>query len=182
MTGALPALCCLWAPPSTWTAPHSMRLWPPSSLPRSTTMSWTSARSSPSGTYLTPHTQCGLAGGGGGREEGTGRAFRILELPDLLGSLGCRGAGVCSRPHSKSVLQLEHDLASMTQRSFPSNTLQRGSSEHAGKLRPRGGAAVWTRRAGRGLQTGTGREEARDGMRDRGGTASVARAEGRVLG
>nr|KAF6445127.1 solute carrier family 1 member 7 [Molossus molossus] len=47
-TGASPALCCPWAPPSTWTALRSTRLWLPSSLPRSTTMSWTSARSSPS--------------------------------------------------------------------------------------------------------------------------------------
>ncbi|XP_053776964.1 excitatory amino acid transporter 5 isoform X3 [Desmodus rotundus] len=47
-TGASPASCCPWAPPSTWTARRSTRLWPPSSLPRSTTTSWTSARSSPS--------------------------------------------------------------------------------------------------------------------------------------
>nr|XP_010589570.1 excitatory amino acid transporter 5 isoform X3 [Loxodonta africana] len=45
-TGASPALCCLWAPPSTWTALHCTRLWLPSSLPRSTTMIWTLARSS----------------------------------------------------------------------------------------------------------------------------------------
>ncbi|XP_012577609.1 PREDICTED: excitatory amino acid transporter 5 isoform X2 [Condylura cristata] len=47
-TGASLALSCPWAPPSTWTAPRSMKPWPPSSSPRSTTMSWTSARSSPS--------------------------------------------------------------------------------------------------------------------------------------
>lgn len=49
LIGASPALCCPWAPPSTWTALHSTKLWPPSSSRRSTTMSWTSARSSPSG-------------------------------------------------------------------------------------------------------------------------------------
>ncbi|XP_021103664.1 excitatory amino acid transporter 5 isoform X7 [Heterocephalus glaber] len=51
-TGALPALCCLWAPPSTWTALRSTRLWLPFSLPRSTTLSWILARSSPSASQL----------------------------------------------------------------------------------------------------------------------------------
>ncbi|XP_019060971.1 excitatory amino acid transporter 5 isoform X2 [Fukomys damarensis] len=51
-TGALPALCCPWVPPSTWMAPHSTRLWLPSSSPRSTTTSWTLARSSPSASQL----------------------------------------------------------------------------------------------------------------------------------
>ncbi|XP_012290297.2 excitatory amino acid transporter 5 isoform X6 [Aotus nancymaae] len=47
-TGASHASCCPWVPPSTWTAPRSTRLWLPSSSPRSTTTSWTLARSSPS--------------------------------------------------------------------------------------------------------------------------------------
>ncbi|XP_054538910.1 excitatory amino acid transporter 5 isoform X3 [Pan troglodytes] len=47
-TGASLASCCPWVPPSIWTALRSTRLWPPSSSPRSTTTSWTLARSSPS--------------------------------------------------------------------------------------------------------------------------------------
>lgn len=90
LTGALPALCCPWAPPSTWMAPRSTRLWPPSSLPRSTTMNWISARSSPSGTLLTPHTQCVLGVGC------TGNAFRILELREGGWGEGSRPRG---RPH-----------------------------------------------------------------------------------
>lgn len=73
---------------------------------------------------------------------------------------------ICSRPHSKSVLWLTRDLVPVTQGSFSSSALQRGSSEQAGKLRPRRGPAVWTCRAERGLQAGTGQAEARDGMRD----------------
>nr|XP_007976908.2 excitatory amino acid transporter 5 isoform X2 [Chlorocebus sabaeus] len=48
LTGVSRASCCPWVPPSTWTALRSMRPWPPSSSPRSTTTSWTLARSSPS--------------------------------------------------------------------------------------------------------------------------------------
>ncbi|XP_061540088.1 solute carrier family 1 member 7b isoform X9 [Phycodurus eques] len=50
-TGASSASCCPWAPPSTWTGPRSTRPWPPSSSRRSTTTSWTSDRSSPSGRW-----------------------------------------------------------------------------------------------------------------------------------
>nr|KAF6383658.1 solute carrier family 1 member 7 [Pipistrellus kuhlii] len=53
-TGASPASCCPWAPPSTWTAPRCTRRWLPSSSPRSTTTSWTSARSSPSASRPRP--------------------------------------------------------------------------------------------------------------------------------
>lgn len=48
-TDASPGSCCPWGPPSTWTGPPCMRLWPPSSSPKSTTMSSTWARSRPSG-------------------------------------------------------------------------------------------------------------------------------------
>lgn len=33
-TDASSASCCLWGPPSTWTAPHSTRPWQPSSSPK----------------------------------------------------------------------------------------------------------------------------------------------------
>lgn len=109
------------------------------------------------------YTQCGLVGG----EEGIGRAFRILELSDLEGVSEVQSReDICSRPHSKSVLCLTRDLVPVTQGSFSSSALQRGSSEQAGKLRPRRSPAVWTCRAERGLQAGTGQAEARDGMRD----------------
>ena len=52
LTGASFALCSLWVPPSTWTAPPCTRRWRPSSSPRSTTTNWTLARSSPSGTGI----------------------------------------------------------------------------------------------------------------------------------
>lgn len=105
-TGALPVSCCPWAPPSTWTAPHSTRLWPPSSLPRSTTMIWTSARSSPSGALPTPCTQCGLGRGvpwNGLQESRAPRSHGVSEAQ--------RGQGAYSRPHSKPVLGLKRDLA-----------------------------------------------------------------------
>lgn len=51
-TVASPGSCCLWGPLSTWTALPSMRLWQPSSLPKSTTTSSTWARSQLSGEIL----------------------------------------------------------------------------------------------------------------------------------
>ena len=98
-TGALPALCCPWAPPSTWTARRSTRPWLPSSLPRSTTMSWTSARSSPSGVVLTPCTQCGW-----GMVALEGLSGVLSGLISHAVSEAQRGQGAHSRPHSKSVL------------------------------------------------------------------------------
>ena len=48
-TAASPGSYCPWGPLSTWTAPPSMRPWPPSLSPKSTTTSSTWARSQLSG-------------------------------------------------------------------------------------------------------------------------------------
>lgn len=48
-TDASSVSCCLSGQPSTWTAPHSTRLWQQSSLPKWTIMSWTLDRLSQSG-------------------------------------------------------------------------------------------------------------------------------------
>lgn len=49
LIAASSALCCPWVPLLTWTAPPSTKPWPPYSSHKSTTTSWTLARSSPSG-------------------------------------------------------------------------------------------------------------------------------------
>lgn len=48
-TAASSASCCQWAPPSTWMARPSTKRWLQYLSLKSTTMSWTLARSSPSG-------------------------------------------------------------------------------------------------------------------------------------